>query len=57
VNWLRRLFRRDSAPPWPPPERPDQIDPLAAETAVHWSAEDQEVVKDEPPERRDDPNP
>lgn len=30
---------------------------MAAETAVHWSAEDQETSSDEPAERRDDPNP
>jgi hypothetical protein len=57
MEWLRKLFRRDSPPPWPPPERPDAIDPMAAETAVHWSAEDQETSADEPAARRDDPNP
>jgi hypothetical protein len=30
---------------------------MAAETALHWSAEDQETSADEPPTRRDDANP
>jgi hypothetical protein len=57
MQWLRKLLGRDRPPPWPPPERTDTIDPFPAETAVHWSAEDQETSRDEPSERRDDPNP
>jgi hypothetical protein len=30
---------------------------MPAETAVHWSAEDQETSGDKPTERPDDPNP
>jgi hypothetical protein len=64
VNWLRRLFKRDSAPPAPPPERTAGINPLPAETAVQWSAEDQALPdaggreewmeKGEPDPRRQD---
>ena len=66
MNWLRRLFKRDKAPPAPPPERTAGINPLPAETAVQWSAEDQAgttedrgewMEKGEPdPRRRDDPD-
>jgi hypothetical protein len=48
MNWLRRLFGRESRPPSPPPTAPaDRIDPFPAETAVQWSAEDQAVPEGE----------
>jgi hypothetical protein len=68
VDWLRKLFGRERVPPPPPPERTDRINPLPAETAVQWSAEDQETTgveesgewmeRGEPdPRSRDKPNP
>jgi hypothetical protein len=67
MEWLRKLFGRERVPPAPPPERADRINPLPAETAVQWSAEDQAgtgvedsgewMEKGEPdPRRRDTPN-
>jgi hypothetical protein len=66
VEWLRKLFGRERVPA-PPPERTDRINPLPAETAVQWSAEDQETSGDEDsewmekgepdPRRRDIPSP
>jgi hypothetical protein len=41
VEWIRKLFRRESAPP-APPEPTSGINPAPAETALHWSAEDQQ---------------
>ena len=45
MEWLRRLFRREEVPP----EAPDRgrIDPFPAETALHWSAEDQQSAEDQ----------
>jgi hypothetical protein len=45
VEWLRKLFRREDVPP----EAPDRerINPLPAETALQWSAEDQQSGEDE----------
>jgi hypothetical protein len=66
MEWIRRLFRREKAPPRLPPEPGERLNPLPAETAVQWSAEHQAgttedrqewMEKGEPdPRRRDDPD-
>jgi hypothetical protein len=56
MGWLQKLFRRDSEPPTPPSQEPStQINPYPAETAVHWSAEDQQSGEDVP--ESDEPKP
>jgi len=45
VEWIRKLFRRESAPP-APAEPTTRVNPAPAETALYWSAEDQQSAGD-----------